>query len=395
MRLLALCLPDTPCSRRDLTESDLELDWTILLELAKWHGMMPLLAARLLAGAMPSTLRIPPVAMASLRTYQERHLFRSVTLTAALIELQAAIASAGLRIVAWKGPSVGLLLYGSATLRESADLDFLFLEEDLQQVLQITRGLGYKLLGNSDSESKDIYILTLEREFTFGRHADQVALEFHLQVLPSRFTLWQDSQADVRRASTICPLAHVRLLMQSPEDLLVSLCAHATKHNWDRMKWACDIARFLHVYAGQIAWLPFLARLRGARKEAVVLLGLALTADLFTLDLPGNIRTALQVNPGVATLAGVLAAHILGGSADPVDVRHRRAVIALLCPRLRDRIAYILRPLVELNYEDLVISVGNRTFFFLNYVFRVGRLLRKYGPHRLASKTASSVRSVR
>jgi hypothetical protein len=397
MRFQVLCCPSAGGHNRDLIRDLPAPDWSLLLNLASLHGMMPLLASQLLSSGASSPCRsdMPGFVIKALRGYQERRLFRSITQTAALIELQGEFDRAALRVLPWKGPSVGVLLYGSATLRESVDLDFLFLEEDIPQVLQIARSLGYQLLQSTDSESKDVYILAMQREFTFARERDQLFLEFHLQILSSRFSRWQDARADIERASTVCQLASVEILMQSPEDLLVSLCAHATKHNWDRLKWSCDIVQFLSVYGDRIDWGQLFASLRKARKHSVVLLGLAVAANLFDRQLPSAVQEALQGDAYVALLARDVAAYIMSGATEPIEIHYRKAMIRLLCPRLRDRIAFTLLPIIELNYEDLYVPVQNRTLFFMNYVFRAFRLLRKYGPHRLATKTAVSVRSVR
>ncbi len=392
MRLLAHCLPAGAPKPDWKMPAGAEIDWERLIEVAGFHGMFPLLATRLLTpGALQDAA--PPAVLSRFRASQAAYVGRSVTQLAALAELQREFDREHLRIVAWKGPSAGLLLYGSATLRESADLDFLFLEEDLQPVLRIARRLGYDLLGSCDTESKDIYILTRMREFTFGRKSDQTVLEFHLQIMPSRFTLWQDSQADIDRADLRFPLGDVNLLLQRPEDLLVSLCAHATKHNWDRLKWSADIAQFLRHYVEALDWNALFTFLEPSGKHHVVLLGLVLAERLYGEPLPPVIAGWLQRTPDIVILSEDIVEHVMSGETEPFS-KERKAHADLLCPRFRDRLAYKTTPLVELNYEDLFVPVHNRFLFFINYLFRVVRLLRKYGPQRLALKTAGSVRSV-
>lgn len=397
IRFLMLCLPPVSNDRSDRIDPTPflpALHWPALLDRAFEQGMMPLLAYHLLpSSSRPAHPAVPEQVLASLRSYKEQHLFRTINQTAALVELQREFDRAGIRVLPWKGPSVGQLLYGAATLRESADLDFLFLEKDIPKVLEITQRLGYMLLGSSDSESKDIYILTLQREFTFARKRDRSMLEFHLQVMPSRFTLWQDSAAEIERASAACSFGGIELRMQRPEDLLISLCAHATKHYWDKLKWSCDIVQFLRVYGSSIDWQVFLGDLRRTRKDGVVLLGMAVAERLYAVDLPEQVQSALRDAPGIVSFAVELTDHLASDPPVPITRRQRTEMIALLCPRLRDRVAYKLLPIVELNYEDLWIPVGS-PFFFLNYVYRVVRLLRKYGAHRLIAKTAVSTRSV-
>ena len=393
MRFLTRCLPSALSESVLPVSSVANLNWERLAELAGFHGMFPLLTTKLL---MPGPVHdvTPPDVLSRLRANQAAYIGRAVTQLGALAELQREFDRAHLRIVAWKGPSAGLLLYGSAALRESADLDFLFLEKDLQAILKIARGLGYDLLGAGETESKGLYILTRMREFTFGRKSDQTVLEFHLQIMPSRFTLWQDSQDDIRRANVHYPLGDVTLLLQRPEDLLVSLCAHATKHNWDRLKWSADIAQFLKRYAGELDWHFLLATLETTGKHFVVLLGLALAERLYDVPLPEAVVGWIERTTTIPSLVQDVIDHVMSGETEPSATENRKALADLLCPRVRDRIAYTVIPMVELNYEDLFVPVHNRFLFFINYLFRVVRLLRKYGPQRLAVKTAGSVRSV-
>ncbi|NYF78404.1 nucleotidyltransferase family protein [Granulicella arctica] len=396
MRLLAECLPPHSGAGRDLTQDLTSIDWTRLFELAAWHGMFPLLASRLLSSSPPSASQaIPAPVISMLQEHQAKYLHRSLIQTLALVQLQREFDSHGITVLAWKGPSVGWLLYGSAALRDSSDLDFLFREEDLQQVMSVTRRLGYRLLESSDTESKDLYIFTLHREFSFARPTESLLIEFHLQIMPARFHLWQDAQKDIERADIPWPLADVELRIQRPDDLLVSLCAHATKHYWDRLKWCCDIAQFLHVYRDKLDWPALLLALRKSKKDSVVLLGLAVTANIYSLKLPSIAVEALQRAPKIVALAEDLVAHVMSGQTDSISTRAKRAPISLLCPRLRDRIFYAVQPLVELNYEDLFVPVHNRPLFFINYLFRIVRLLKKYGPQRLVTKTAVAARSVR
>jgi hypothetical protein len=403
MRVLVRCISPSYDPVCIPSEAASALDWNRLCDLAGLHGIFPIFASRLLSPLwQESKIEIPVEIAAGLKTHWINLLCRSLRLTAALVELQREFDRSGVTVVPWKGVSVGLLLYGSPTLRESGDLDFLFQKKDLQAVLEITRRLGYRLSGSYTSESKYLYTHAMRGEFTFEKKQDRIALEFHLQILPSRFGRWQDAQSDLERASTRLHMAGQDFLMQAPEDILVSLCAHATKHNWDRLKWSCDIAQFLRVYGEKLEWKPFLTRLRRQKKLPVVLLGLSLAANLFELRLPSEAEEALQQNSHVALLTQMVVDHIMSGSTDPMegstdpeDIRYERAMIALLCPRLRDRIAYTVQPIFELSSEDLYIPVHNRMLFFMNYFFRFGRLFKKYGPWRLVTKTAVAIRAVR
>jgi|GEM_PF-3057707 len=393
MRFITRCLFPETLKPEGATENLALLDWPRLFWLASFHGMLPLVSTWLMQFPERSSLNIPKHTIADLEMWRTRHISRTLTLSAALIELQQEFDRRSLSIVSWKGPSVALLLYGSSILRESSDLDFLLREEDLAQVLEITGHLGYTLLGQNASEEKNRYTFAHQHEFCFSRSRDQVVLEFHVQIMIAHYSSWQDSQTYIPRATTRYPLANTQLLLQCPEDLLVSLCVHAIKHNWDRIKWSCDIAQFLRVYGAHLDWTKFLANLTRAGKHTIVLLGLSLASILFDLQLPPAVEKALQRTPKIIPMATGLADHIMSGSKNPLPSVQAAELIALLCPRLRDRIVFLFHPIVHLEYEDLYFPENNRLFFFLNYPYRALRLLRQYGLQRLVAMTATYIRS--
>lgn len=396
MRVLLLCISPSRDAGEINAEALSAADWSRLCDLAAWHGIFPLLASRLLAtSSQQPAIQLPEVITAGLKTHQGIRLRGSLRLTASLVELMLEFERSGIRVLPWKGLSLGMLLYGSTALRESGDLDFLFQKKDLPAVLRITHDLGYELAGHHTSRSAYLYTLGLQGEFPFLRDQDKAALEFHLQILPARFSRWQNTPADIERASTVCKLAGHEFLMQRPEDMLLSLCAHATKHNWERLKWSCDIAQFLKTYGETMDWKPFLACLRRERKDAVVLLGLSLGAKLFNATLSPIAQEELRQSPGIASLSEAVAAHILSGSADTIEAWHEEAMVALLCPSVWDRFVFKARPIFDLNGDDFYIPAENRMLFFMNYLFRAARLLKKYGLRRLLGKTAVAVRSAR
>jgi hypothetical protein len=393
MRFLAHCLP-TSNPQNDLDPDTSSLNWGTLLDLARWHGITPLVAHRLAAsGLLQPDSDVPPFVITELAAVRDQQLVRSLTSVSALIQLQYAFEASGITVLPWKGPSAGLLLYGSAFLREAVDLDFLFLERDLPRIQEITSRLGY--YGQNLTTDKDHYEFEHQHEYSFYRSRDKVLLEFHSQIMTSRFSAWQDSDTYIDRANVSLPIAGTHLHLQCPEDLLVSLCVHAVKHNWDRLKWSCDVAMFLRLYADKIDWTKYLADLARTRKHSVVLLGLGIAAGVFNLQLSPEVTRALHRAPHLESLAAQLTVQLMSGSTEPVSRRQSSELVALLCPRLYDRFVYVLSPIVRLEYEDLRIRQEDSPLFLLNYPYRFWRLLRRHGLPRLLSMTAMYIRSVR
>jgi hypothetical protein len=393
MRLLAHCLPHVE-STHNLTLDTASVAWPVFLDLAQWHGIMPLAAHRLLdAPSSSAAIDLPHPVIADLRASRERQLLRSLTAVSALIELQREFDAHGIKVLSWKGPSAGLLLFGSALLRESADLDFIFLESDLPVIQAITARLGYS--GQTLADAKDRYEFANQHEFSFFRSRDHIVLEFHSQIMTTRFSAWQQSHAYVDRANVTYPIAGTQLLLPCPEDLLVSLCVHAVKHNWDRLKWSCDVAMFLQHYGDTLDWTAYLDELAHTGKHSVVLLGLSIASVVFELQLPPAVVAMLGRTPGISALGAYLAHHLTSGSTGPIPRERVSQLVTLLCPRLYDRLVYVLSPIIRLEYEDLYFGEQNRALFFLNYPYRFWRLLRRHGLPRLLSMTVLYIRSVR
>ena len=393
MRFLAHCLPTTN-PQSDLEPDTSSIHWGMLLDLARWHGITPLVTNRLSAsGLLHAESPVPPFVVTELAAIREQLLIRSLTFVSALIQLQQAFEANGITVLSWKGPSVGLLLYGSTFLRESVDLDFLFLDRDLLRIQEIIAKLGYS--GQNLTNDKDRYEFEHQHEYSFYRSRDKVLLEFHSQIMTSRFSAWQDSDTYIDRANVSFPIGGTQLRLQCPEDLLVSLCVHAVKHNWDRLKWSCDVAMFLHRYTEKIDWASYLADLAQTRKHSVVLLGLSIAASIFDLQLPAEVTKALRRSPRLEVLAAQLTTQLMSGSTGAVTERQSSELVGLLCPRLYDRLVYILSPIVRLEYEDLYIRKEDSVLFLLNYPYRFWRLLRRHGLPRLLSMTAIYIRSVR
>lgn len=69
----------------------------------------------------------------------------------------------------------------------------------------------------------------------------------------------------------------------SPEDLLIYLCAHGTKHRWMKLKWIADVAA--HVRSQVIDWSVVEKRAKRLGCMRMVHLGLLLASALLNLKI--------------------------------------------------------------------------------------------------------------
>ncbi len=91
------------------------------------------------------------------------------------------------------------------------------------------------------------------------------------------------------------------MLALAPEDMLLSLCVHGSKHLWERLAWVCDIAEWLASHPG-LRWSELLAQAERTGQQRMLFVGLRLAAELLDAPLPGSVAAAIDADGAVARL---------------------------------------------------------------------------------------------
>src|SRR5436190_22291660 len=97
-----------------------DLDWNVVVGLAKRHGTLPLLSEYF---GGQSTASIPPAVADQLRAAHRSHASRCLKLSGVLVKIMGSLRSQGIRVLTFKGPTLALLAYGDTALRRFNDLD--------------------------------------------------------------------------------------------------------------------------------------------------------------------------------------------------------------------------------------------------------------------------------
>jgi hypothetical protein len=94
----------------------------------------------------------------------------------------------------------------------------------------------------------------------------------------------------------------MRISTFSPEDLLLLLCVHSTKHMWRRISWVSDIAELINT-SEDINWEMVLREARASGTRRMLLLGLFLTNRAFGVELPANVMQLIEADRSAVSLA--------------------------------------------------------------------------------------------
>lgn len=312
---------------RDLPLSTADPD--ALLELAERHAVIPLLARA--AGRSPTA----PARILDTLSERRRHIaMENAALAARLLQVDAALRSAGVEYLAYKGPAMAVMLYGDVALRQFTDLDILLPPQDVTRALQALRSLGLApAAGLSTRQLAHRLRFDCQVELASGPEAPH--LDVHWRAVPPHLA-WELPVAELLQRVQHITLGGRSIPVPSREDLLLLLCVHGAKHAWSRLQWLADVAVLLACGPPPDVE-AVLQKARSTGAERMLRVGLALASEL--LDAPAP----LSASPDAATLrlAQAAAESLLSSAAWP-ESRRWRYLLAVR-ERISDRLTCVAR----------------------------------------------------
>ncbi|MGI8733506.1 MAG: nucleotidyltransferase domain-containing protein [Pyrinomonadaceae bacterium] len=351
-----------------------DIDWEYLLRLADRHGLQPLLYWHL-NSLCAST--VPDPHLQHLRLAFQRVSALNIFLTHELKRLLSLFAQNGIGAVPYKGPALALQLYGNVALRQFSDLDILVQPRDVLRARDLLLGEDYVPFPPL-SDGQQAILLRAQCNLPFTRESNRLVVELHWTISAPHFARPFET-ADLWSRLQDWNLDDLNVKVLAPEDLLLALSVHGSKHLWERLAWICDIAGLIDSHP-DLDWKQVIAQARATGSERMLFLGLRLAADLLEAKLPEVVTEALVSDPVVPSLSTQVVRYLFtpdrrtSGMAGYFlfQLRARR--------RLRDKFNY-LRFIVTPTEEDLVRVRLPAPLTFLYYVMRPIRMAVTGGPN--------------
>lgn len=269
------------------------VDWARLIDLARAHGLSPLLHLHAAAGA----LDIPPPSLADLKTQVDGNARRALKFTAALIDVIDQCAGAGIPLTPLKGPVLAQQIYGAVALRQTRDLDLLVRHADVPRLVRLLEARGYQLY-ERDTPELDAFTLQDFHHLSVVHPQHRIHIEIHYWLLRPR---GRRSHGFDDIAAHLHPFTFFGRQVQVLNDdaLLVYLCEHGAEHTWSRIEWLASVNELRgRTDVDRAAASPF-ARALGTTKRVRAAMALAATM-LDANDQPGTPgRRAFAANRAV------------------------------------------------------------------------------------------------
>jgi hypothetical protein len=264
------------------------VDWEHLLHLAEFHGVAPLVAHNLVGEGWHH--QIP-------QSYRERFertchstLYKNVVLSTELTKILSAFNHRGIAVIPLKGTTLAEALYDNPALRVIADMDILVHPGDIPQARELLTGLGYQQMPQQPHRNHHFHEVPYYKQAKFP-----FFVELHWD-LEDRTLAAVPEQAIWRRARPL-ELPGISAKVLSPEDNLLFLIVHLSKHSSQLLKFLSDIAELLKKYQDTLNWDYIVASARSWETGTAAYHTLKRAQDLLGAPVPARVLETLK--PGL------------------------------------------------------------------------------------------------
>jgi hypothetical protein len=285
--LLLNCLRVAPDEAGDgRLEALSSSDWDALIEESGRYGVAPLLYRRL--RTTHSDTPIPANAMERLRRMYLQSAGRSVRLYHEIGKALGLLRQAHIPVIVLKGAHLAALVYGNIALRPMGDVDVLVHEDDLLRVEAALFGMGYAPAERHRRIAQD------NCHFRYWSPSGELPVEVHWRLLPSMYRLKIDIDGQWQRSRPAI-IADVDVSVLCPEDLLLYLCLHTSKHVFEMgLKPFYDICETVRYYGKDIDWKQVEIRSKQWGEAKCVYLTLRLARELAGVSVPDDLMKAIK-----------------------------------------------------------------------------------------------------
>ncbi|HEV7744484.1 MAG TPA: nucleotidyltransferase family protein [Pyrinomonadaceae bacterium] len=350
-----------------------ELDWTKLLSLAQRHALIPLLFFQL-SRVAPD--QVPSDQFKQLRDRSQSNSALNVILTGELVCLLELFEKNQIPAAPYKGPAIGVGIYGNSALRQFADLDIMVPEKDVWRATELLIERGYQAHFTIPARKQSSFV-RLSYVRLFKHQTERITVELHWRLAPRFFgaefdtaKLWNSSRRiELHRSSVRVPAA---------EDLVLMLCIHGAKDCWEKLEWVSGLAELIRSEP-QLNWNELLRQAKDIDCTMIVLLGLALAADLLDAPVPAGVFDQLGGRKRVAALIPQVVDRFCSIGVAPWSLTARVKFHLALKDSLVDKFRYCVRLSLTTTPVDWELIQLPEFASFLYLPLRALRLLKKYG----------------
>jgi Uncharacterised nucleotidyltransferase len=371
---------DLSQSKRLATMVSEDIDWEKVIQMGVDHRVMPLLY-QTLQTVCPGA--VPKIILHRLQELFRSNATRNLFLVSELLKLLKLLESCGISAISFKGPVLAVCAYGNLSLRQHHDLDILVRKSDIFRAKRVLLSNGYQLFPKMTQEQEDARLQS-HHAFVFLPEHPTYSVDLHWAVAQPHHASRLDQEMLWERVESVS-LGGNSVVTFRPEEMVLVLSMHGSKHCWQQLGWICDIAQLVR-WRPDLDWKRVVceADKAGCMKGLLVALGLA--KSLGAMNLPAKVSQMIDQYPRVKSIGRSVIRRLFADKRSFLMRFQRIFIVSRLKQRVRDRFLYLLyewREAVTPNEKDQALVSLPVAFSVFYYVVRPIRLTVAYGLSRL------------
>ena len=300
LKLLIVCCQPDPTEEEIVFIRDTlpAIDSTLLATLANKHCVFPLVHKSLHTyphEECPLSHKV----LSTFKSYYMKISQHNMLMSAELIQIIQLLATHNIKALAFKGPALSQMAYGDITLRQFGDLDILIRKKDRTKMMQVLIAQHYVPEINLKEATKETFFNCVN---VIGLHKEStgILVEIHWELLSKNYAIdWEEKSLWDTQKSIKINQKDIPVL--STEQHLLYLCAHGSKHLFERLEWICDIDRSIRANK-DLDWELILSEAEKLGIRRMLYLGLVLSQQFFRTNLPESIQEEITQDKKIPKL---------------------------------------------------------------------------------------------
>ena len=347
-----------------------EIDWNYLFHSTIRQCTLPLFLRTI--NHLP--LSVIPALHAQAFNTENRKIFKTnLVLLTEMFRFIKILEDQGIKSICFKGPVLAAMNYSDPGLRQFTDLDFAVENADLaQKAKNILLSHGYRLADEMNGVQEFHYLQT-QCEYHLVNSQGTIFIDLHWQIFHSYFS-FPFSLSEAFSRLTSVQIFQRPVLTFCPEDLLLILCAHGTKHLWEKLSLVCDVFALIQRNPS-LNWDQVQTRAKKLGSERMLLLGVSLTQILFQAELPPEITRKIQHGSRIFSLARKISKRMFKNPPEEFGLLEEFFFLVKCKERAWDRIRFSLLGSFTPSMPDFLLFPLPKVLFPLYYFLRPIRLL--------------------
>ncbi|AFZ03611.1 hypothetical protein Cal6303_4712 [Calothrix sp. PCC 6303] len=352
-----------------------DLNWGYILEKVKNHHLVPLLYRHL---SHYGEDKVPPQILGSLQKEARTSLLNNISLSQELRNILNLFQENSIDVIPLKGLVLAASAYHNLALRQFGDLDIFIQTKDVIKACDLLIAQGYEAplqFTQLSKESAEEFGSGISQgSYDFIHQEKNLTVELHWSLDRKHFAFPVEFEHVWKRVEEVSLQGDI-IPNLSPEDALLFLCMHGSKHCWEKMLWICDIAQLLETYEN-IDWAYLIQQSYDLGVRRMLLLGLNLAYQLMGTLPPQIIWQQIHADEVI----GGLSSQVWNAIAySPLSRSDEHLFVIKARERLMDKLRYLLGIVMTPTTKDWNLSTIPESLSFLWYFILPIRLIQELG----------------